>query len=53
MTESQFAVIACWLGTIAILVGPAWRALVVFVVSLLVFLVVFVVGELLESRLRR
>jgi hypothetical protein len=31
MTEGQFAVIACWLGTIAILVGPAWTALGVFV----------------------
>jgi hypothetical protein len=31
MSDGQFAVIACALLTIAILVGGAWRAVVVFV----------------------
>jgi hypothetical protein len=35
MTESQFAIIACALLTIAIVVGPAWQAVLVFFAALI------------------
>jgi len=49
MTEGQFAVIAAWLVTIAILIGPPWRAVVLFVVVL----GSMIAYEWISDRLRR
>ena len=54
MTEGQFAVIACALLTIAIMVGPAWHAVFTFFAALAAWIVTeLLIQEISRRRERR